>query len=157
MRLLLVLLAFSMSSAAFAQVGATGATGASGASGATGSSGATGASGASGASGSTGASGATGQSGASGSSGATGATGSTTYVPATPGNWPSPTPSDYAGALDYLAAGSVGIPKAASGSPPTCGATQAGRLYLTAGYTLCVCNGTDWVRRLANTTAICSF
>jgi hypothetical protein len=121
MRMVLALLAFSLSSASFGQTGPTGATGATGA------------------------------------SGATGATGSTLYSPATPSNWPSPAPSDFAGALDYLAAGSVGIPRAASGTPPTCGASQAGRLYLTAGYTLCVCNGTNWVRRFGSNTSICSF
>lgn len=135
--------------------------GADGATGATGNSGATGASGASGQTGKTGASGATGSTGSTGSSGATGASGSSAYTPAVSANWPSPTPSNFPGALDslaaYVKAGNPLINVQSAGSIPTCGNSQIGQLALTAGFSLCVCDGTNWIRRTASATDKCSF
>lgn len=139
---------FSMIRAAYAETGASGA------------SGATGATGASGASGVTGASGATGGSGSAGVTGATGA-GDLTYTPAVPSNWPSPNPSTLPQGEDVLAsyvnAGNYFVKIAVSGVPPTCGGSQLGMLAMTAGYSLCVCNGTNWVQRMEGKVANCSF
>lgn len=123
--------------------------------------------GATGATGQTGLSGASGASGASGSSGKTGATGNTgptgdqSYTPASTGYWPSPTPSNLPTAVDDLASvvnnGHVVIAIQSAGVEPTCSSTQRGWLIMTAGFSLCFCNGTNWVNRDPSGVHVCSF
>lgn len=83
------------------------------------------------------------------------------YTPSAPTAWPSPTPSTIPQALDELAAqtnaGSPIVTIQAEGVIPTCGSPQLGALVSTSGYTLCICNGSQWVQRLSDKTLPCSF